>query len=63
MPCLLMFAILCAFDSVFLLEQLGSWTLWWQIANEELCLCLLLFSPTTESLPQSPISLCVSQLT
>lgn len=42
--CLLMFPILCAFDSVFHFVRLASYAPQLQIANEELCLCLLLSS-------------------
>lgn len=50
--CLLMFGILCAFDSAFHSMQFASCALQWQTTNEELCLCLLLFQQAiTESCP------------
>lgn len=55
--CLLMFAILCAFDSAFHSMQLATCALQWQTTNEELRLCLLLFQQAiTESCPSLHLS-------
>lgn len=55
-----MFPILFAFDSVFLFKRLASYAPQLHIANEELCLCLLLFfsqHSVTASQPHSPLLL------